>query len=576
MKLAKDALAVHRRFAGDDTGSIALLFALSLFPLTLAAGMAIDYAKASNSKSILTSSLDAAVLSAAKDTNLKTDDAVNAHIREMLKANRATDALSSHSVKSLPPSTSQRVRVNAEGCIKTLFGGVVGFKEMCFGSTAEAERPGKTYFEIALVLDNSGSMNGYKIDTAREVAKNFVTQLLSSASASEPDQIKISIVPYELTVNAGPEYASAAWVDTSGQSSIHWENTRKPSWANSRFDLFKELGVPWNGCFETRPGAFAVTDGEAHPTHADSLFVPMFAPDEPGELGKNHYYETTGNHHAGGKGHSVLNSYLNDDGSSKVHYSGHNETSADDANCDLSIYANHDWHTRQKENTCRYRVGANKKRIKLAGTNGSSLGPNYMCNTRKLTRLSSDKTNLITNIEAMKAGGGTNTLEGFLWGWRTLSPNTPFADGRSYNWRKDAITNRKVMIVMTDGDNDGNYHNNPNNSRYSPFGYHTNKRFGTNFTSEAEAIKGVDNALNAACKNAKSTKDADGNEGIQIYTIGFSTPGAEISEAGLKVLMDCASVEAGKKLYYKATSASELTKSFTEIIARLGTMRLTY
>ncbi len=78
----------------------------------------------------------------------------------------------------------------------------------------------------------------------------------------------------------------------------------------------------------------------------------------------------------------------------------------------------------------------------------------------------------------MKADGGTNILEGVMWGWRTLSPNAPFADGRNYNWESGRIKNRKFIVVMTDGDNVWNALNNPNGSIYSPFGYFKDNRLG--------------------------------------------------------------------------------------------------
>ena len=49
----------------------------------------------------------------------------------------------------------------------------------------------------------------------------------------------------------------------------------------------------------------------------------------------------------------------------------------------------------------------------------------------------------------MAPTGNTNVPEGMAWGWRTVSSNAPFTDGRP-NTEKG---NDKVVIVLTDGAN---------------------------------------------------------------------------------------------------------------------------
>ena len=71
-----------------------------------------------------------------------------------------------------------------------------------------------------------------------------------------------------------------------------------------------------------------------------------------------------------------------------------------------------------------------------------------MCTTDPLTTL--QQTNKVNNaIEAMDAGGFTNVQAGIVWGWRTLSHDEPFPQGRDYS----ALENDKYIIVLTDGNN---------------------------------------------------------------------------------------------------------------------------
>ncbi len=56
-----------------------------------------------------------------------------------------------------------------------------------------------------------------------------------------------------------------------------------------------------------------------------------------------------------------------------------------------------------------------------------------------------------------------------MWGWRTISPNAPFADGVAYN----TSNNTKVIVLMTDGQNTWfDAANALNGSDYSAYGYY--------------------------------------------------------------------------------------------------------
>jgi hypothetical protein len=52
----------------------------------------------------------------------------------------------------------------------------------------------------------------------------------------------------------------------------------------------------------------------------------------------------------------------------------------------------------------------------------------------ELLRLTSNRSTVLSKISCLKHwnGGGTISSEGIMWGWRTLSPRAPFADGAAY------------------------------------------------------------------------------------------------------------------------------------------------
>ena len=195
-------------------------------------------------------------------------------------------------------------------------------------------------------------------------------------------------------------------MDTEGQSPVHHENFAAP---RSRFQVYDQLGTPWRGCVEARPAPYDVNDTLPSSSTPATLFVPMFAPDEP----------DSGNADGG----TYPNSYLNDFGGS----------------CPVPEEVCLSWNG--KKTKCNQygpnpipRAEAQARMCKYDGASTpSGLGPNYGCTTAPLMELSSYKEDVKDAISAMGANGSTNIGEGLMWGWRVLSPEAPFTGGRSWS-----------------------------------------------------------------------------------------------------------------------------------------------
>ena len=140
---------------------------------------------------------------------------------------------------------------------------------------------------------------------------------------------------------------------------------------------------------------------------------------------------------------------------------------------------------------------------------GSAQGPNYLCDSKPILPLTTDKASVQTMIQGLIAKGGTNILEGLMWGWRVLSPEAPFTEGREYT---DA-ENTKYLVLMTDGENWHQAMSNHNKSSYHSFGYAVKGRLGTTYTNTA-LVNQMNTKTLAACANAKAA-------GIKVYTVAF-------------------------------------------------------
>ena len=210
----------------------------------------------------------------------------------------------------------------------------------------------------------------------------------------------------------------------------------------------------------------------------------------------------------------------------------------------------------------------------------SSDGPNKGCMDNPLLPLTGSKTDLNAKINSMDAGGTTNLLPGFMWAWRTISPNGPFT-GASTPKPYGAAGNTKIIVFMTDGFN--NWSSNSGyayKSEYNALGYYVNNRLSAyggvvyppptgsptydGPTNSNNWRMQMDSALLAACANAK-------NAGVTIYTVGFSVPSDPIDNEGLQLLSKCASSPDNA---YVAQDSASIVSAFSNIGSSLSKLRL--
>ncbi|MBV9076220.1 MAG: hypothetical protein JO048_01910, partial [Methylobacteriaceae bacterium] len=411
-------------------------------------------------------------------------------------------------------------------------------------------------FEIALVLDNTGSMASAsssgvsKLSALKTAATNFVNTIYNDATMGP--RTKMSLVPFSAAVAVTPgTYRNAWWIDQSARSSLHWQNVSNPAGSGftSRFDILTALKAKyanwdWAGCFESLPYPLNVQDGAPTPSNLDSYFVPMLAVDESGNGGQTS--------HTGPNSTTVVavNSYITDSNS----LSGCGSTTVE---------------LDRTGRACKYQSPQGATQTNYSGV---VTGPNMFCSSRPLTRLTSDRTTLLSEISAMQAAGNTDIHEGVAWGWRTLSPLSVFGDGVPYTTQGA----KKILIVMTDGAN--TWTANPNNptlkSYYSAYGYYQNVdgttpsgRLPSNVaapTSDATARAAMDALTLETCRNAAQA-------GITIYTIGFSVSSDPMDQTAINLLRSCAG---SADRAYLASDTAAISSVFAAIAKNLSVLRL--
>ncbi|WP_181704722.1 TadE/TadG family type IV pilus assembly protein [Chthonobacter rhizosphaerae] len=508
---------VLRRLAEDRNGTIGIVFAVAVVPLLIAVGAAVDYTRAASEQTRLQNALDMAALAAlSASTPATTADEARARLEEHLKADYGLDYKLTSFEAALSRTDGDRyVKATATVRSPTSFLGLAGIPDVPVAAASET-RIGNDEIEIVMVLDNSGSMTANnRIARLRDAAGSLVDTVEATAHGT----VRYALVPFAALVNVGPAHAAATWIDTSGTAPSHSTNFNV---GVNRLLLYSKMkSVSWRGCVEARTGGHDVTDAVPTPADKATYFVPSFAPDEP-DFSTN-------------KSFSYMNNYLTDDvGSGCTTLSG----SAGDQ-------------TRQR-NGCKYN-GTTPKTALVAGTR---YGPNMMCDSAAIQPLTSDTAVIDAAIGGMTAYGGTNITEGLAWGWRAISPGEPFTEGKLY----DAKGVRKVIVLMTDGENTLNAQTNINRSTYSAYGYVAEGRLGITTGTTSVIQDKMDARLATLCGGVKAA-------GIEVYTITY-----DVSDTATRTLMGACASSTGHA--YFPSASDSLTAVFEAIGKSVGKIRL--
>lgn len=578
-------------FARNERGTVAMLCAFAIIPMVGMIAIGLDYARAQRVKFGLQAAADAAVIAAAR-----LGDAEDSEIQAV--ANRFMEVNGAHGreVQALSVvinKTATGVRLSADGHVNPRFLQVIGISRVEVGVSAEAEiDPGD--LEIALALDNTGSMRGYMGDL-KTAAKDLVNTIFDATRSST--KLKIAVVPYVGAVNIGNGGQQMGWMDQTADArwhghafEWHWVAmqsgcTMTPDTGGGGGDggpgggtgggdrsslddrsrglaslMHKLLGIT-----PAKASGPTVPTGYDTAMHRDCLFLM-----NPAKV--NHFtlfnripntawkgcvearaapYDVTITPPSGGNPDTLFVPYFWPD-------------EPDQTNPDVSRFPNHylpdgtppagwsyDWEGGMHRNIWKY-SGVNGTIVEVGPV---TKGPNQAC-PDPIQPLTNSKAQLISMIDGLShwEGSGTISSEGLMWGWRVLS-----RESGTFNQAKPKGEANKVIVLMTDGQNWAAEQESWSSwTDYTAYGYLQWGRVSplTHLGYKAH----LDDRLRQACINAKA-------DGVTIYTVTFGN-----LDAGTQALYDeCASQPS---FHYSATTAAQLVAAFREIGIRLTQLRL--
>ena len=214
------------RFCKDRYAGVIPMFSLAIVPIVGVVGASVDYSRANSARTAMQSTLDATALMLSKDapsmTGAELSSKVVAFFNSQFNRPEVTGLQVTASLSS-PQSGTFTLNVAASGAVKTTFTKVLGISELSIGSSADVTW-GIKKLELALVLDNTGSMaSSGKLTQLKTAAKNLLETLKNAAK--QPGDVKVSIVPFEVTVNVGTAYKDEPWIDFTlhGIQKSQWE-----------------------------------------------------------------------------------------------------------------------------------------------------------------------------------------------------------------------------------------------------------------------------------------------------------------------------------------------------------------
>lgn len=209
---------MFRRFGQDERGGIAVIMALVLVPVLGMVGAAIDYSRLASAKSHIQQAVDAASLEAARRAMTAATEGTairDQRARGVYDANLSRYFDVATTSFTITDTASQMV-VKASGKVALAFGGLLGLGPLPV--SAQAAVPlGLADLEVALVLDNTGSMAQYgKMANLKLAAKNLITTIESAKTNGGIGSAKFSIVPFTTQVKAAMSNKNASWLRVGG------------------------------------------------------------------------------------------------------------------------------------------------------------------------------------------------------------------------------------------------------------------------------------------------------------------------------------------------------------------------
>lgn len=260
-----------RRFGQDRRGNVLVMTGLAIVPLMGVVGVSVDYSRASNVRQALSSAIDAASLMAARDAQKLSDAQLKQRIDGWIRDNLPPAAKADFTGATVTiDRTARTIQIAANANVPATIARVIGTQYMPVGSSTQSTW-GTNTIELALALDNTGSMESSGKMTALKTASKSLLKIMKEA-ALDPNQIKVSIVPFNTQVRLARSWKDAEWIRYGMTRQVNCRNVTINGKKTQVCDTETMTKATWattaQGCIADRDMNYDTTDGGSYSASA--------------------------------------------------------------------------------------------------------------------------------------------------------------------------------------------------------------------------------------------------------------------------------------------------------------------
>lgn len=261
--------ALVRGWSSDQRGSYAVIFAISLVPILIAIGAAVDLSQAYIVKQRLTRALDAAGLAVGGVTGQSTAD-LRTMAQSFFDANYPASKIGVPAALTVTPN-GNNITLGVTATMPTSIMGIVGINALNIGATSTITRMGKK-LEVVLVLDTTGSMSSSsKLTTMKTAAADLIDTV--AAAALNLGDVKVSVVPFTTVVNVGSANKNANWLKwTYAPTTAACTTSNKGVTSCSTSASATAPKTDWSGCVIDRDQSYDISVALPSTTNASTLY----------------------------------------------------------------------------------------------------------------------------------------------------------------------------------------------------------------------------------------------------------------------------------------------------------------
>jgi Flp pilus assembly protein TadG len=191
------------RKLAQDSGQVAIIFALALIPIFTMIGLTIDTQRVIGSKNYVQQSLDGIVLKAARSIQkgASAEDATAEMKQAMQIALNQEPSISCDAMNVSFANDNKEITGKISCKRDAMFGGAISPDKMLFGAASTSAWDIGT-LDVAFTFDISGSMaTGNRLSSLKSAANSALDTLLPASGVNS--DVRIALVAYDDMINAG-------------------------------------------------------------------------------------------------------------------------------------------------------------------------------------------------------------------------------------------------------------------------------------------------------------------------------------------------------------------------------------